>query len=67
MPKRGKSKTKAQQFCLVRWLEDETVSVVLASSAADSKQNPCVGAIQKFKWTGGKSFDAEVLKLSGEI
>ena len=43
------------------------MSVVLASSAADSKQNPCAGAIQKFKWTGRKSFDAEVLKLSGEI
>jgi len=63
MPKRGKSKNKAQQFCLVRWLEDETVSVVLASSVADSIQNPCVGTIQKFKWTGGKSFDVEVLKL----
>jgi len=62
---KSKSKAKTQRFCLVRWLEDESVSVVPATSA-DGKQKLSVGEMRSFKWIG-KLYDAEVLRLSGEF
>lgn len=62
---KAKSKVKAKtlRFCLVRWLEDETVSVVPATSA-DGKLS--VGEMRSFKWIR-KLYDAEVLRLSDEF
>jgi len=62
---KSKAKAKTLKFCLVQWLEDETVSVVPATSA-DGKHKLSVGEMRSFKWIR-KLYDAEVLRLSGEF
>lgn len=52
-------KVKVGQFMLVRWLEDETVSVMPLSAMRKD-------AIAKVKQKRRKLYDAEILKISGE-
>ena len=65
MPKRSQSGKgpSEKKFCLVRWLEEETVSVLPIKSAKDG-QKVYQGAYANFKWLG-KFYEAEVLKVSG--
>ena len=58
----GKAKAGSPKFCLLRWLEDKTVSVVPATTA-EAKQKVYVGAIVNFKWLK-QMYEAEVLKIS---
>ena len=60
----GKAKAGSPKLCLVRWLEDETVSVVPATTV-DAKQKVYVEAIVNFKWLK-RTYEAEVLKISGK-
>ena len=60
----GKAKAGSPKLCLVRWLEDESVSVVPATTAG-AKQKVYVGAIVNFKWLK-KMYEAEVLKISSK-
>ena len=60
----GKAKAGNPKLCLVRWLEDETVSVVPATTA-EAKQKVYVGAIVNFKWLK-QMYEAEVLKISSK-
>lgn len=53
------------KLCLVRWVEDETLSV-LPTSAIQVGQTAYVGAFGDFKW-GGKFYEGEVLQMSGEL
>lgn len=52
------------KFALVRWLEEETLSVLLATSVK-SEQKVYAGAYADFKW-GGKYYEGEVLAVSGK-
>jgi len=61
MPPKGKEKT----FVLVRWLEDETVSV-MPLTAIHQDFTAHVGAVVRVKWGGRKYYDAEILKKSRE-
>ena len=63
MSKRTK-KEGALKFCLLRWIEDETVSVVRADTVKKGME-VYVGAFAEFKWLG-KFYEAEVLKISGK-
>ena len=62
MAKRTKAAAE-KKFCLLRWLEEETVSVLPIKSAKDG-QKVYQGAYADFKWLG-KCYEAEVLKISG--
>lgn len=53
----------AKKFVLVRWVGEETLSVLL-SSAAHPSHSLYVGAFAELKW-GGKFYEGEILKLSG--
>ncbi len=64
MPKRKKEE-KPRKFCLVRWLDDETVSV-LPVQAAKEGQKVFQGSYADFKWLGKQLYEAEVLKISGK-
>lgn len=68
MPKCGKdtkSKSKAKTFCLLRWIQDETVSVLpITTTKAGQKVYP--GSFGDFKWLV-TFYEAEVLKVSGKI
>ena len=58
-------KSKTPVYCLVRWLEDESVGVIPKSSVRKGQTDKvCVGEICEFKF-GGKFYDAETLKISG--
>ena len=61
--KSSKHKSKAK-FCLVQWLEEDTVSVIPVTTA-ENEGNVYVGAIESFKWYG-QYYDGEVLSISGE-
>lgn len=61
MPPKGKEKT----FVLVRWLEDETVSV-MPLTAIHQDFTAHVGAVVRVKWSRRKYYDAEILKISRE-
>ena len=66
MPKRGKEKGATKKtFCLLRWIEDETVSV-LPTTAAKAGQKVYPGVYCEFKWLKNV-YEAEVLKVSGKI
>lgn len=52
-----------EQFVLVRWVGEETVSVIKGNSVR-SGEDVYVGAFTNFKWAG-KFYEAEVLKISG--
>ena len=65
LKKSGKSKGKGStKFCIVQWLEDDTVSVIPVTSA-ENEDKVYVGAIERFNWYG-KFYDGEVLSVSGE-
>ena len=66
-PKRGKEKksTEKKTFCPLRWIEDETVSV-LPVTAAKTGQKVYPGVYGDFKWLK-KVYEAQVLKVSGEF
>ena len=51
------------KYCLVRWVDEETVSVVLTTSVRE-EQRVEVAGIYHFKWSG-KYYKGEVLKISG--
>ena len=51
------------KFLLVRWVEDESTSVLPGSSARPG-QEVYAGAFGEFKWAG-KYYDGEVLSTSG--
>lgn len=53
-----------KKLCLVRWLEDESLSVC-PSSSIKAGQTAFVGAFAEFKWAG-KYYEGEVLEMSGE-
>jgi len=63
MPKRKKEE-KPSKFCLVRWVDEETVSV-LPVRAAKEGQKVFQGSYTDFKWLG-HPYEAEVLKISGK-
>ena len=64
-PTGGKTKTKqAKNFCLLRWICAETVSV-LPETTVRPGQKVYTGAIAEFKFAG-TFYEAEVLKVSGE-
>ena len=65
MPPKGKGKKGAEKkFCLLRWIEDETVSV-LPTTAAKTGQNLYPGVYAEFKWLR-TVYEAEVLRISGK-
>lgn len=65
MPPKQKGKKGAEKkFCLLRWLEDETVSV-LPTTAAKAGQNLYSGVYAEFKWLR-TVYEAEVLRISGK-
>ncbi len=53
-----------KKFALVRWVEEETLSVMSATSLR-AGQKMYTGAFADFKWAG-KYFEGEVLAVSGE-
>lgn len=53
------------KFILVRWLEEESLSVIPASTARQG-QKVYVGVFGDFKWAG-KFYEGEVLSLSGKF
>ncbi|XP_019860258.1 PREDICTED: uncharacterized protein LOC100637058 isoform X2 [Amphimedon queenslandica] len=55
----------AKSFMLVRWLEDEKVGV-MPVSAAKTGVKPYVGAYIDVKWTRGKYYEAEILRISND-
>lgn len=55
----------AKKLCLVRWVEEETLSVC-SSSGIREGQTAYVGAFAEFKW-GGKYYEGEVLEMSGKL
>ena len=61
--KKGCNKN-TKRFCLLRWLCDETVSVLPVSTVRKG-QNVYTSAIAEFKFAG-TFYEAEVLKVSGE-
>ena len=61
MPKRSKTK---KTFCLLRWIEDETVSV-LPVTATKTGQKVYPRVYYKFKCLA-KFYEAEILKVSGK-
>ena len=52
-------------FLLVRWLDDEMLSVISEKTVRQGGQT-YVGAISQFKWCGKKLYDGEVLAKSGK-
>ena len=59
-------KSKSPVYCLVRWLENESVGVIPKSSVRKGQTDKvCVGEICEFKY-GGKFYDAKMLKISGK-
>lgn len=64
-PKKSKkSATEKKKFCLLRWIEDETVSVLPATSAK-AGQSVYPGVYAEFKWLKN-TYEAEVLRISGK-
>ena len=55
----------AKSFILVRWIEEENLSVIPASAAHSSTGEVYVGVFGDFKWSG-KYYEGEVLGVSGE-
>ena len=53
------------KYALVRWVGEETLSVVLLTTARKTEK-VYSGSFTEFKW-GGKYYEGEVLKLSGLI
>ena len=51
-------------FILVRWLEEENLSV-LQATAPRPGDKVYVGAFGEYKW-GGKYYEGEILGVSGE-
>ena len=64
MPKSENLSKKEKKYLLVRWIADETLSV-LADSASRPGQKLYVGAEGSFKWAG-KYYKGEVLGISGD-
>lgn len=66
MPKSKKASvsTKGKKYLLVRWIEDETLSV-LADSASQPGQKLYIGGQGSFKWSG-KYYQGEILGISGD-
>lgn len=60
--KTAKSAKAETEFCLVQWLEDNTVSVIPLSTA-ENREKVFVSAVERFKWFG-KYYDGEVLSMS---
>ena len=56
------TKVEARKFCLLRWVEEETISIVRADTVKEG-MNVYVEAIADFKWLG-KFYEGEVLKVS---
>ena len=54
----------SKEHLLLRWLDDEKISVE-PISAAKSGEKVYAGVFGDFKWAG-KYYEAEVLKISGE-
>ena len=59
------------KYTLVRWLGEETLSVMPANSVRSThSSNVYPGGIADFKWGGGggggKYFEGEILALSGK-
>lgn len=52
-------------FALVRWLNDESVTAMPLSALKD-KNSAIVGATVDMIWTKGKTYEAEILKISSE-
>ena len=61
-PKRIRA--EVPRFCLLRWLEDDTVSVVREDSTKKGMTVHVV-AYADFKWSGS-FYEAEVLKISSK-
>jgi hypothetical protein len=62
-PKKNKKRaTEKKEFCLLRWIEDETVSV-LPVTAAKAGQSVYPGVHAEFKWLKN-TYEAEVLRIS---
>lgn len=57
--------TSSSKFVLIRWMEEETLSV-LATKSVRQGQQVYAGAFGEFKW-GGKFYEGEVLSLSGKL
>lgn len=55
----------SKRCCLLRWVGEETVSVVREDSAKCGVEI-YVGALAQFKWLG-KFYEAEVLKISSKF
>ena len=51
-------------FILVRWLEEENLSVLQATAACPGDK-VYVGAFGEYKW-GGKYYEGEILGVSGK-
>lgn len=63
MTTRATAMPPQKQLALVRWLGEETLSVVPATSVREGdKVN--VGSFASFKW-GGKFYESEILAISG--
>ena len=60
---KGTGTSASNKYCLVRWLEDESVGVMPLSSS--KTPDVYVGKMTEFKYCG-KYYDAEILKISGE-
>ena len=54
---------KNLQFMLVRWLEEETLSVLLSCKTRRG-DIPVVGLTGDFKWSG-RFYEGEILAISG--
>ena len=52
-----------KELALVRWLEDETVAIMLLSAVVKG-QTPSVGGTIKMRWRGKKEYEAQILKIS---
>ena len=54
------------KFVLVRWMEEETLSVMGATSVKNG-QEIYRGAIADFKWGGKTFYEGEILAMSGKL
>lgn len=50
----------AKEYTLVRWIEDNTIGVMLLS-AVTNESRPCAGDVVAMKWR--KTYESEILKI----
>ena len=58
---------KGAKYVLVRWMEEDKLGVMPITAIPPGKRNDAfLGLITPMKWSGGKTYHAELLQLSSK-